>query len=187
VTILGFAMAGMLYYLGRFDDKRKEYIRLWLEFAKVEIKSTSEIKKSFEILMDVLYKSKTPIHSVFFHISKKEKEEMEQRIDSIKAHTPEAMKLYGLSDQVLSHIKFIATYMGVAIIASFYGLFILSNLKDQTTWPAFVWAITSMGIATNYFANQWKHMRQFSEIIDNNSMTFERRINEHNSLRKVGQ
>jgi hypothetical protein len=29
VTILGFAWVGFLYYLGKFDDKKKEYFRLW--------------------------------------------------------------------------------------------------------------------------------------------------------------
>jgi hypothetical protein len=39
----------MLYYLGKFDEKKIEYVRLWIEFEKIATRSTSEMDKRLRL------------------------------------------------------------------------------------------------------------------------------------------
>ena len=186
VTILGFALVGFLYYLGKFDDKKKEYIRLWLEYEKIEAKSSDERNRIAEILSDAFYKSKshkTPILSwISQPLSETKKKELEL-IDEIKKHTPEAERLYGINDQVLRDIRLFSIYMGLTITLSFLGLFVLSN-STTSTWILFVATVSVMIIAISYFSVEWKNMREFSEVIYKNELYLELKIEEHNEKSK---
>jgi hypothetical protein len=53
VTILGFALVGFLYYYGKFDDKKKEYVRLWSKLVDIGIKSSEDKNKITDIYSDI--------------------------------------------------------------------------------------------------------------------------------------
>jgi hypothetical protein len=71
--------------------------------------------------------------------------------------------------------------MGFATVLSFWGLFIILNFEAPPTWFVFTIVVYIMGIATVYFSTEWRNMRELSEIIDRNSVIFERAINEKNN------
>jgi hypothetical protein len=57
-TILGFTLVGMLYYIGKFDDKKKEYARHWFELLEIQSISTRENNKIIDDLLEILSRSR---------------------------------------------------------------------------------------------------------------------------------
>jgi peptidoglycan/LPS O-acetylase OafA/YrhL len=71
-------------------------------------------------------------------------------------------------------MKFIPCYIGVAIAVSFLALFQYSNGTNQYAWDCLFIALSFMIGATFYYYNEWKSMREFSDIIDNTTLAWER-------------
>jgi hypothetical protein len=109
------------------------------------------------------------------------KQEESKLTDEIKAHTVGVEKFYGLIELVFRDMQLITYYMGFATVLSFWGLFIILNFEAPPTWFVFTIVVYIMGIATVYFSTEWRNMRELSEIIDRNSVIFERAINEKNN------
>lgn len=176
-TILGFTLVGMLYYLGKFDDKKKEYVKRWLDLADFVSRSTVESSRIADIILEALNKtsvSKTPIISGFAHSISETKKEGLDAVDWFNKTTPMVMNLFGIGDVVVDRMKFITAYLGIAIAISFLALFQYSNGENQSAWRWLFIVLSFMTGATFYYYNEWKSMREFADLIDNTTLAWER-------------
>jgi hypothetical protein len=70
----------MLYYLGKFDDKKKEYVRHWLDLVDYVSKSAITTNQFLDKSLEALNKmnvSKTPIFSGFVNALSESKKEVQ--------------------------------------------------------------------------------------------------------------
>ena len=77
------------------------------------------------------------------------------------------------SDSVVDRMKFITAYLGIAIAISFLALFQYSNGENQSAWRWLFVVLSFMTGATFYYYNEWKSMREFSDLIDNTTLAWE--------------
>jgi hypothetical protein len=177
----------MLYYLGKFDDKKKEYVRHWLDLADYVSRSTIETNRIADIILEALKKtnvSKTPISSGLANALSETKKEGLERVDWFNKYTPIVVKLFGAGDLVDWNMKLITAYLGGAIALSFFALFMFSDGASQSVWPWFLMTLNLMTVATYYYYTQWKSLRELSDTIDNTSLAFEHAIRDFKSSGK---
>jgi hypothetical protein len=177
-TILGFTLVGMLYYLGDFDDKKKDYVKVLFDFVDTLSTSTTETNEIVEILLGAFKKariSKTPIYTGFLNTLSDVKREGTDRVDALKRLEPQVMSLFGIGDLVEWHLKFITVYIGAAVVLSFLVLFMFSNGWYRTVWPLFFLIISLMTSAADYYYSSWKSMRGLSDTIDTTTLVMKRR------------
>jgi hypothetical protein len=135
----------MLYYLGKFDDKKKEYARNWSRFTEIASESTTDANKIVDKLLENLSSiSRTPTFTWILNSLSEAKQNGLDRVDELKKLAPEAANLFGVADLIEWHMKFISIYMGAAIVTSFAALFMFPNRLIQIVWPLFFLTLTLM-------------------------------------------
>jgi ABC-type multidrug transport system fused ATPase/permease subunit len=176
-TILGFTLVGMLYYLGKFDDKKREYIRQWLDLADFASRSAIKSSRISDTIVEALNKtnvSKTPIISGFVHSLSEIKKEGLDRVDWFNKYTPKVIDLFGIRDAIVYDMKFITVYIGIAIAVSFLALSQYSYDLNPHAWRWLLVALSFMTGSIFYYYSEWKSMRELSDIIDNTTLAWER-------------
>jgi hypothetical protein len=164
----GFSLVGLLYLLGKFDERKKDYTHQWMEFVDNQSKFSDESNRFTDEFLKIVRESKigkTPLIGDVLHRVLKNKKERIDWISSLDSLTKEAVNLFGLIDRVSRDMRSIVVYMSAGIILSFYGLFSISN-GLTSSWSIFLNVISLITTATYYYYLEWKSMRELYDIID---------------------
>jgi hypothetical protein len=176
-TILGFTIVGILYYLGKFEDSKKDYVRHWFGLVKsmsVKTLETNQIVDIFQEAIKGTKLSKAPVYSGILNFFLDVKQQGLDRVDALTKLEPQVMNLFGIRDLVEWYLKIVTVYIGAAIVLSFLALFMFSNGLDTMAWRVFFVIISLMILAGDYYYISWKSMRGLSDIIDRTTLAMER-------------
>lgn len=171
-TILGFTLVGIFYYLGKIDDRKKDFMNGFyyvVSFYSDYIKVQNEY---IDVLLEVMKKTKNPLannYIKFIENLKKENMELENKKYS---DLREVQKMFKeMSDYGRIHAGILSSNFGFAIVLSFWCLLHFPS-NGQETWGILFTIIGQMIIAVYFFHRFWSHTQNLTDMIDKHTLGY---------------
>jgi hypothetical protein len=156
-TLLGFILVVVFYYLGKFDDQKKNSINSIIQVKNEMRQQTKAIDAAVKALK-ITYGA--PI--------KPERNALEDQVtDLFGSFTQFTLDEFEkITNYVIDDVFGILISFAVGIVLAFLGLFYVDSLHNQTgCWPLLI-AVINSSISTLFnFVMFWKHWQQTSDIM----------------------
>lgn len=173
-TILGFTLVGIFYYLGKIDDRKKDFMNGFYYVVSFYSDYISAKNKYLDVLLEVINKprGKNPLShysvKLIQNLKKQNLDSQDKKYEDLR----EMQKVFkDLSNYARTHAWILSSNFGFAIVLSFWCLLHFPN-NGQETWGILFSIIGQMIVAVYLFYGFWNHTQNITDIIDKQTLAF---------------